>query len=92
MPLRYLFEPWKAPRAVQEKAKCVIGVDYPKPMVDHTKASKECYNLMTEVKRKLISHGPGILIDLLIVLSNLLITTTFWRVKILSVGVVYSSG
>ncbi|KAL4233889.1 hypothetical protein ACF0H5_008562 [Mactra antiquata] len=60
MPLRYLFEPWKAPKAVQEKAKCFIGVDYPKPMVDHNKASKECYNLMMDVKRKLVAQGPGV--------------------------------
>ncbi|WAQ94753.1 CRY1-like protein, partial [Mya arenaria] len=45
MPICYLFEPWKAPKAVQEKAGCVIGVDYPKPMVDHAKASKDCYNM-----------------------------------------------
>lgn len=59
MPVRYLFEPWKAPKAVQEKAKCIIGVDYPRPMVDHTKASKECYNMMMEVKNKLVSQGKG---------------------------------
>ncbi|WAR09022.1 CRY1-like protein [Mya arenaria] len=59
MPIRYLFEPWKAPKAVQEKAGCVIGVDYPKPMVDHGKASKECYNMMMEVKNKLIASSKG---------------------------------
>ncbi|KAK3090268.1 hypothetical protein FSP39_010528 [Pinctada imbricata] len=41
MPLRYLFEPWKAPKPVQEKANCIIGKDYPLPMVDHKKASAE---------------------------------------------------
>lgn len=61
MPVRYLFEPWKAPKAVQEKAKCIIGVDYPRPMVDHMKASKECYNMMMEVKNKLVSQGKGII-------------------------------
>lgn len=59
MPLRYLFQPWMAPKAVQEKAKCIIGVDYPKPMVEHAKVSKECYNMMMEVKNKLASTGEG---------------------------------
>ena len=59
MPLRYLWDPWKAPKAVQEKAKCVIGIDYPHPMVEHNKASKECFNLMTEVKNKLEAGGEG---------------------------------
>lgn len=59
IPLRYLWEPWKAPKAVQEKAKCVVGIDYPHPMVEHSKASKDCYNLMAEVKNKLVASGNG---------------------------------
>ncbi|XP_071792205.1 cryptochrome-1-like isoform X1 [Asterias amurensis] len=35
MPLRYLFEPWKAPLAIQEKSGCIIGKDYPEPIVEH---------------------------------------------------------
>ena len=38
MPVKYLHEPWTAPAAVQEQAKCIIGKDYPKPIVDHKKA------------------------------------------------------
>lgn len=59
MPLRYLFEPWTAPKAVQEKANCIIGVDYPSPIVDHQKASKHCYNLMMEVRDKLLQTNKG---------------------------------
>ena len=39
-PAKYIYEPWKAPIADQKKAGCVIGVDYPKPIVDHDVASK----------------------------------------------------
>lgn len=60
MPLHYLFEPWTAPKAVQEKANCIIGVDYPSPMVEHQKASKHCYNLMMEVRDKLLRTNKGI--------------------------------
>ena len=39
-PKKYIYEPWKAPLAVQKAAGCVIGVDYPSPIVDHAVASK----------------------------------------------------
>merc|ERR1712113_160670 len=38
MPAKYIFSPWTAPKAVQEQAKCIIGKDYPAPIVDHSKA------------------------------------------------------
>lgn len=41
MPTRYVHEPWKAPLSVQRAAGCVIGVDYPAPIVDHGRTSKE---------------------------------------------------
>eukprot|EP00934_Nitzschia_sp_Nitz4_P002487 Nitzschia sp. Nitz4//scaffold222_size33694//19911//21563//NITZ4_007863-RA/size33694-processed-gene-0.8-mRNA-1//1//CDS//3329542594//2477//frame0 len=46
-PAKYIYEPWKAPRAVQEKAKCIIGKDYPDRIVeDHVATSKENMNRM----------------------------------------------
>eukprot|EP00929_Paragymnodinium_shiwhaense_P092648 TRINITY_DN5262_c0_g1_i1.p1 TRINITY_DN5262_c0_g1~~TRINITY_DN5262_c0_g1_i1.p1 ORF type:complete len:529 (-),score=150.22 TRINITY_DN5262_c0_g1_i1:69-1589(-) len=38
MPAKYIFSPWTAPKAVQEQAKCIIGKDYPAPIVEHAKA------------------------------------------------------
>ncbi|VDN10197.1 unnamed protein product [Dibothriocephalus latus] len=35
MPKQYIYAPWTAPLAVQEKAGCVVGVDYAAPIVDH---------------------------------------------------------
>ena len=32
---QYLLEPWKAPLEHQEEAGCIIGRDYPEPMLDH---------------------------------------------------------
>ncbi len=40
MPAKYIYEPWTAPLAVQQAAGCVIGRDYPAPIVDHAAASK----------------------------------------------------
>ena len=52
MPLLYLFEPWKAPVEVQRKAGCVVGRDYPPPMVDHKQASSMCKAKMEKIKSK----------------------------------------
>ncbi|KAA6427658.1 MAG: 6-4 photolyase, partial [Trebouxia sp. A1-2] len=40
-PAKWIYEPWKAPIADQKQANCRIGVDYPKPMVDHASVSKD---------------------------------------------------
>ncbi|XP_050393395.2 cryptochrome-1 [Patella vulgata] len=38
-PQEYIYEPWMAPETVQKSAKCIIGKDYPLPMVNHKKVS-----------------------------------------------------
>ncbi|KAM7256872.1 hypothetical protein ACFE04_012613 [Oxalis oulophora] len=48
MPREYIYEPWTAPLSVQTKAKCIVGKDYPKPVVFHDSASKECKSKMGE--------------------------------------------
>lgn len=40
-PTEYIYEPWKAPKSVQNAAGCVIGEGYPKRIVDHDKIHKE---------------------------------------------------
>jgi cryptochrome len=35
MPAKYIYRPWTAPPAVQQRANCIIGKDYPFPIVDH---------------------------------------------------------
>lgn len=40
MPAKYIYEPWTAPLSVQQAAGCVIGKDYPRPIVDHATAMK----------------------------------------------------
>ncbi|XP_010281210.1 PREDICTED: cryptochrome-2-like [Phaethon lepturus] len=39
-PTKYIYEPWKAPQAVQERAGCLVGTHYPQPIVEHGVASK----------------------------------------------------
>lgn len=40
MPKKYIYEPWTAPMEVQVAAGCIVGKDYPPPIVDHNVASK----------------------------------------------------
>jgi deoxyribodipyrimidine photo-lyase len=35
---KFIHEPWKMPPEVQHKSRCVVGRDYPAPIVDHTLA------------------------------------------------------
>nr|XP_034957310.1 cryptochrome-2-like isoform X3 [Zootoca vivipara] len=52
-PSRYIYEPWNAPESVQKAAKCVIGVDYPKPMVNHAEASRLNIERMKQIYQQL---------------------------------------
>ncbi len=44
----YLFEPWKAPLDVQEEAGCIVGRDYPQPMLDHDQAFEDNVNKLKQ--------------------------------------------
>ena len=43
VPDRYLPEPWTMPDEVQAECGCVIGRDYPEPVVDHREAREEAF-------------------------------------------------
>ena len=43
VPDRYLREPWDMPEQVQRECGCVIGRDYPAPIVDHRTAREEAF-------------------------------------------------
>jgi cryptochrome len=40
MPSKYIYSPWAAPLDVQKRAGCIIGADYPRPIVDHQVVSR----------------------------------------------------
>ena len=52
-PVEFIYEPWKAPRAVQEKAGCVVGKDYPERIVIHDEVVSYNTNLMKKIQREL---------------------------------------
>ena len=57
---KYIYEPWNAPMAVQENAGCIVGKDYPLPIVDHKIASKQNMQWMSEgYKRSKLAKGAA---------------------------------
>jgi deoxyribodipyrimidine photo-lyase len=40
VPNEYIFAPWTMPQTLQEHVGCVVGRDYPQPIVDHLAAAK----------------------------------------------------
>ncbi|XP_049854480.1 cryptochrome-1-like isoform X6 [Schistocerca gregaria] len=59
-PTRYIHEPWKAPESVQITAKCIIGKEFPLPIVDHQYASRINIERMKQVYQQLSKYrGPA---------------------------------
>uniref|UniRef100_A0A673CB18 Cryptochrome-2-like n=1 Tax=Sphaeramia orbicularis TaxID=375764 RepID=A0A673CB18_9TELE len=58
-PNRYIYEPWNAPESVQQAANCVVGVHYPKPMINHAEGSRLNIERMKQVYQQL-SHYRGL--------------------------------
>lgn len=55
----YIYEPWNAPESVQVAAHCIVGVDYPKPMLNHAESSRLNIERMKQVYQQL-SHYRGL--------------------------------
>ncbi|ELV09967.1 Cryptochrome-1 [Tupaia chinensis] len=61
-PAKYIYDPWNAPEGVQKVAKCLIGVNYPKPMVNHAEASRLNIERMKQIYQQLSRYrGLGLL-------------------------------
>lgn len=59
-PRKYIHEPWKAPIQVQEACECIIGEDYPEPMIDLKRAMQMNSNRMREIRNSLIDSQPHV--------------------------------
>ncbi|XP_043980523.1 cryptochrome-1b isoform X4 [Gambusia affinis] len=61
-PAKYIYDPWNAPEDVQKAAKCVIGTNYPRPMVNHAEASHVNIERMKQIYQQLSCYkGLGLL-------------------------------
>lgn len=55
---KFLYEPWKAPVSVQAAAGCIIGKDYPEPLVDHQEQRKVCVQRLKDLTGN-VTVGQG---------------------------------
>lgn len=61
-PAKYIYDPWNAPEGIQKVAKCLIGINYPKPMVNHAEASRLNIERMKQIYQQLSRYrGLGLL-------------------------------
>ena len=51
VPDRWIHTPWEMDRQAQRKSRCVIGDDYPPPIVDHVAAAKAARQRMGSLRR-----------------------------------------
>lgn len=57
VPDKHLHEPWKMPKNIQQQAGCVIGQDYPQPLVDHASARKLTLDAYAQAREQYASSG-----------------------------------
>jgi deoxyribodipyrimidine photo-lyase len=50
VPTKFIHEPWNMPLEVQQAIGCVIGRDYPAPIVDHAEARQQALRVYGEAK------------------------------------------
>jgi deoxyribodipyrimidine photo-lyase len=50
VPEKYIHEPWKMPATVQHQTGCLIGKDYPSPIVEHSWARKRALQIYAHAK------------------------------------------
>ncbi|MES4792660.1 MAG: deoxyribodipyrimidine photo-lyase, partial [Chloroflexota bacterium] len=58
VPERYLHAPWTIPPSAQEAAHCVIGRDYPPPIVDHALARQQAITTYERARQASASESP----------------------------------
>ncbi|KAL9971457.1 hypothetical protein ACROYT_G017620 [Oculina patagonica] len=54
-PSEYIYEPWKAPLETQRTANCIVGDDYPQPIINHQEARRDCIQKLRGVYQNLVS-------------------------------------
>lgn len=60
VPTQFIFEPWGMPFEVQSAAECMIGVDYPAPIVEHLQAARAARQIVYALRDGKISNQQAI--------------------------------
>ncbi|XP_078359944.1 cryptochrome-1-like [Oculina patagonica] len=62
-PAKYIHAPWTAPESVQKAARCIIGQDYPSPMVEHNKVSRANLEKLRNIFKALLCYKDSFAIS-----------------------------
>jgi deoxyribodipyrimidine photo-lyase len=57
VPDKFIHVPWKMPQAIQKEVKCMIGLDYPRPIVDHASAREMTLEAYSRARRQYIANN-----------------------------------
>ena len=57
VPERYIHTPWEMPREIQEKTYCVIGKDYPEPLVDLKTTRQKALDVYQQSKTSYLNQS-----------------------------------
>ena len=50
-PVKFIHKPWEMTKEIQESYKILIGIDYPKPIVNHANARQEALKAFSKIKK-----------------------------------------
>ena len=50
VPKKYIHQPWRMPEKVQKESNCIIGSDYPEPIVEHSEQREKALELFKSCK------------------------------------------
>lgn len=59
-PDKYIYQPWTAPLELQKAANCIVGTDYPQPMINHQDARRDCIGRLRGVYQTLVCKGKSL--------------------------------
>jgi deoxyribodipyrimidine photo-lyase len=51
VPIEFLQEPWKMDFVLQQETGCILGRDYPRPIIDHIEAARAARERLTVIRR-----------------------------------------
>lgn len=60
LPSKYIHQPWMTPLHIQNRRECIIGQNYPHPMIDLAVASEMNCNRMKNIRDSLIDSQPHV--------------------------------
>jgi cryptochrome len=60
LPNKYIHQPWMTPIEIQEDYECIIGQNYPRPIIDLAQASQINCNRMKSIRESLIESRPHV--------------------------------